>query len=166
MITNLQKFKEQLVVENNIPMRMPIVKSNTILVKPDVKDFERIKGIINRANNDREKEEKLAINMANAITDGPKAMARAKAAAQLKYPNISRIFVRRAKALGLNEDFSSDTNNLNVGNVVDYHGLSAIVHSVNSPEFGVNIKIMDTDEIKMYVPLDEVDFLRVSESLK
>lgn len=106
MITNLQKFKEQLVIENGMPMRMPPVKSNTVLIKPDVKDFERIKGIIARANNDREKEEKLAINMANAITDGPKAMARAKAAAQLKYPNISRIFIRRAKALGVNESLN------------------------------------------------------------
>lgn len=65
----------------------------------DDKDTIRIKGIINKSKGDKNKEIQLAMTMANSIDNKDKALARAKAATNLGYEHISRVFSDRANSL-------------------------------------------------------------------
>ena len=64
------------------------------------KDVVRIEGIVAKAKGDRDKENQLATNMANSITDGAKALRRGRAAEEQNFHNIAKIFFDRAKTLG------------------------------------------------------------------
>lgn len=76
------------------------------------KDTNRIEGIINKADGNREKEEQLAKTMASKIKDGRKALQRGKAAEDLNYHNIAQIFFDRAKEIGIIENKTSRNYNI------------------------------------------------------
>lgn len=68
-------------------------------IRPEAKDHKRISDMVNKARDDAHLLQ-LAGNMANAITDGPKAMRRARAAEAINYHDVAAIFFRRAQQLG------------------------------------------------------------------
>lgn len=68
------------------------------------KDTNRIEGIINKANDNKEKQEQLARTMASRIKDGRKALQRGNAAEDKNYPDIAQIFFDRAKEIGIIEN--------------------------------------------------------------
>ena len=63
------------------------------------KDTNRILDIIDKANGDRNQENRLATSMANKIKDADKALARGLAAEDNNYHNVAEIFFAREKEL-------------------------------------------------------------------
>jgi len=70
------------------------------------KDLMRIKGIIKRAEGDKDKEAQLAVQMANSIDKLEKATGRKEAALELKLKHIADAFEKREKEL-MNESIDN-----------------------------------------------------------
>ena len=74
-------------------------------VRPEIKDYERIRNIFSKSNKNSEKERMYAQNMAKAITDPEKAYRRYKAAKYIGEINgkeawdVTNIFLMRALEL-------------------------------------------------------------------
>lgn len=82
------------------PLLLPILReAKSTSIRPEAKDHKRISDMVNKARDDAHLLQ-LAGNMANAITDGPKAMRRARAAEAINYHDVADIFYERARDLG------------------------------------------------------------------
>lgn len=79
--------------------RKSLREAKSTSIRPEPKDYKRINDMINKAR-DEDHVLQLARNMANAITDGPKAMRRARAAEAANWHDMADIFYERARDLG------------------------------------------------------------------
>jgi len=100
MISDLKDMSAIMKTANGSALVSKVPKASSITsTGSEDKDTARIEGIIAKAKGDKDKEVQLATNMANAITDREKATRRGKAAEQLNFHNIAKIFLDRARVL-------------------------------------------------------------------
>lgn len=65
-----------------------------------LKNYKRVKDIVDKSDGDEEKQFKLSTTQANRITNEDKCINRAMAAKELGYMNIHDVFFERAYTLG------------------------------------------------------------------